>query len=230
MNHRIVDCRRMSHRFSLCWLDTVRIRHNGQDDAVDVKTSHFFFVLPFSFCKKKSNIRKFSHLKTLNTLLTMIIRVRTNVGQWRVEDLDATTAKVSDLLSSIAKTRPNVKYERPLSMDPGCSQPLDTNATLAQQGLGHGSMIHAKVDPSTTTTQTNEKHDETVANGEDAATKGNGSMKRIIAADGSIKLTPTGNDGSNPKGFRKGMLPLRDMKMSWTLQVSGFVPTEAFLH
>ena len=160
----------------------------------------------------------------------MIIRVRTNVGQWRIEDLEATTAKVSDILSSIAKTRPNVKYERPLSMDPGCSQPLDTSATLAQQGLGHGSMIHAKVDPSTTATQTDDKNDETAANGEDVSTRGNGSMKRIIAADGSIKLTPTGADGSNPNGFRKGMLPLRDMKMSWTLQVCVYVRSKAFVH
>ena len=44
-------------------------------------------------------------------------------------------------------------------------------------------------------------------------------MKRIIDKDGQIKLVPsnevrkTGDD----KGFRRGMMPLRDIKMAWTL-------------
>ena len=150
----------------------------------------------------------------------MIIRVRTNVGQWRIEDLDATTSTASDVLTKIAKTKPHVKYECPLCLDPGCTQPLDMNTTLAQLGLGHGSMIHTKVDPSTTTTQkaSDDVGSEGAAGGN--GREGQGAMRRIIAADGSIKLTPTaGDDASNPNGFRKGMLPLRDMKMSWTLQV-----------
>ena len=149
------------------------------------------------------------------------------MGQWRIEDLDATTATPSDVLSNIAKTKPNVIYESPLSMDPKCLQHLDVNRTLVSQGLGHGSMIHAKVDPTTTVTVNNAatptkatSEDNSSNNAEGGGTTTNGAMKRIIAADGSIQLTAaTGEDASNPNGFRKGMLPLRDMKMSWTLQV-----------
>lgn len=45
-------------------------------------------------------------------------------------------------------------------------------------------------------------------------------MKRIISPDGSIQLVhdPNASSSSGDKAFRKGMLPLRDMKMSWTLK------------
>ena len=42
----------------------------------------------------------------------MIIRIRTNVGVWRVEDLDADSATTQDVLDGIAKTRPHVVYEK----------------------------------------------------------------------------------------------------------------------
>ena len=79
----------------------------------------------------------------------MIIRVQTNIGIWRVDDLDAATATAEDVLSGIAKTRPHVVYEKPLSKDPRCEQVLDATQSLSSQGLGHGSMIHCRVDAST---------------------------------------------------------------------------------
>ena len=50
-------------------------------------------------------------------------------------------------------------------------------------------------------------------------------MKRIIGKDGSIKLIPAdsieggegGGAGDDGRGFRKGQMALRDMKMQWTL-------------
>merc|ERR1719491_2109919 len=44
--------------------------------------------------------------------------------------------------------------------------------------------------------------------------------RRVIASDGSIQLVPVddAHSKSAQHGFRDGMLPLRDMKMQWTLQ------------
>merc|ERR1719469_1688667 len=42
--------------------------------------------------------------------------------------------------------------------------------------------------------------------------------KRVIGADGSIQLVAVDNPHLAKAGFRDGMLPLRDMKMQWTLQ------------
>jgi nuclear protein localization family protein 4 len=151
----------------------------------------------------------------------MIIRIRTNMGQWRVEV--PATANPSDILSAIATTRPHVVYERPLSLDPACNTPLDTNATLESQGVHHGGMIYCKVDGSTCAENT--KGDNTNGSASLEATDsaaGGGTTtttKRIIAPDGSIKLIHSSEPSSNntQKGFRKGQLALRDMKMAWTL-------------
>ena len=55
----------------------------------------------------------------------MLVRVRSNVGVWRVEELNDNNATVSDVLEGIARTRPHVVYEQPLSSDPACKSPLD---------------------------------------------------------------------------------------------------------
>jgi nuclear protein localization family protein 4 len=41
----------------------------------------------------------------------MIIRVRTNIGVWRVDNLEA-SATTQDVLDGIAATRPHVVYEK----------------------------------------------------------------------------------------------------------------------
>ncbi len=157
------------------------------------------------------------------------------------------TAHVHDILSKIAETRPHVVYESPLSYDPKCEWPLDTSKTLSEQvgqqqqgggmGLQNGSMIYCRVDASTCAENTvsgsgnammtdgnngssaMENNDTTAA-----APAGGGITKRIIDKDGSIKLVHTsdvsssGPSASAERGFRKGLLPLRDMKMAWTLQ------------
>jgi len=131
----------------------------------------------------------------------MLVRIRNNVGQWRIHIDPAAT--VSDLLAKIAETRPNVVYEKPLSSDPACSYPLDLHRTLQEQGMDHGGMIHCRVDPATCA--------ESSAAEADKATN----MRRIIAKDGSVHMVHSSE--SDNRGFRKGQLPLRDMKMQWTL-------------
>jgi nuclear protein localization family protein 4 len=174
----------------------------------------------------------------------MILRIRTNTGVWRV-DLPP-TAHVHDILSRIAETRPHVVYETPLSMDPKCECPLDTSKMLSEQGGGgggglqNGSMIYCRVDASTCAENTvgsggGGGEDAMMTDGNEtgnaataAASGSTGSSitKRIIDKDGSIKLvhaidgTSSTNaaSSSSERGFRKGLLPLRDMKMAWTLQ------------
>ena len=136
-----------------------------------------------------------------------------------MEGLDEATATGETVLAEIAKTRPHVSYEKPLSRDPACQQQLDLGASLQSQNLRHGSMIHCRVDPSTCATA-----DAPVsASGENESGTGapqdSGNMKRIIDKDGQIKLVPTNEvrSSADDKGFRRGMMPLRDIKMAWTL-------------
>jgi len=149
----------------------------------------------------------------------MIIRVRSNVGVWRIEGLDEATSTGETILAEIAKTRPHVSYEKPLSRDPACKDPLDLGSSLKSQNLRHGSMIHCRVDPSTCATA----DAPVAAAGENesgaSVPKDSSNMKRIIDQDGQIKLVPSTEvrSSADDKGFRRGMMPLRDIKMAWTL-------------
>jgi len=128
----------------------------------------------------------------------MLVRVRTNVGIWRVDGLDPSTATTKSILNGIRIERPGVEYNAPLSFDPACQIKIDPNATLSSQAVAHGSMIHCRVVP------------------ESCAGSGAGGT-RIVSSDGSI-LVSESSASSGGGGFRKGTLPLRDMKMAWTLQ------------
>ncbi|EJK59513.1 hypothetical protein THAOC_20248 [Thalassiosira oceanica] len=150
----------------------------------------------------------------------MIVRVRTNVGVWRVEGLDASST-TADVLSGIAATRPHVVYERPLSSDPGCARPLDPAVPLGRQNVGHGSMVHCRVDPGTCAENTADGGGESMDTDDSRdGRRPAGNTKRIIDKDGSIKLVHAEGSSSagSDKGFRKGQKALRDMKMAWTLQ------------
>ena len=130
-------------------------------------------------------------------------------------------SKVKDVLDGIAKTRPHVVYEEPLCRDPGCRSPLDAVQSLKEQNLQHGSMIHCRVDPTTcasvSATPKNEAGEQQQQPDDQAKSTAN--MKRVIDKDGSIKLVPTNEvrSSKDDKGFRRGMMPLRDIKMAWTL-------------
>ena len=161
----------------------------------------------------------------------MLIRVRTNAGLWRVPDLTAAST-VSDLLSAISATRPMVQYTTPLCSDPGCKSPLgeDSSKTLGELGMGNGSMVYCGVvaetcaeagPPAAVAAAGSAGGDEAAAASVTGASMtSGGNMKRIIGKDGSIKLVPADNAeeaGDDGRGFRKGQMALRDMKMQWTL-------------
>jgi hypothetical protein len=169
----------------------------------------------------------------------MIIRVRNNTGLWRVElntpSNDTSRLAIQDVLTSIQQSRPNVVYTKPLSLDVACTQPINSYKTLQEQNITHGSMIYCMVDPSTTVdisnktaTPTTEAAQNSREGSEPTNASNNSSnavtattsktMRRVIDKDGTIKLVPTNDTSSEKgnKGFRKGMLALRDMKMHWT--------------
>lgn len=158
----------------------------------------------------------------------MILRVRSNVGVWRVE-VSEQDCTVHGILQGISATRPHVVYEQPLSRDPACQQPLPTGVRL--DFLQHGSMVYCRVDPTTCADQSipadrddadagnevskkkGKDNNENTANDNKPATN----MRRVIGKDGSIVLVPSNEmPAEKEKGFRKGMMALRDMKMHWT--------------
>jgi nuclear protein localization family protein 4 len=149
----------------------------------------------------------------------MLLRIRSNVGVWRVDDLDDTTSTVADILARVAAARPHVVYEKPLSFDPPCNQPLDTSKTLSEQGLTHGAMIHCRVDASTCvdiSAKQTAQDDEKPEASEQKQSSTN--MRRVIDKDGSIKLVHSDAPVvAEDRGFRQGLLPLRDIKKHWTL-------------
>ena len=148
----------------------------------------------------------------------MLIRVRTNVGVWRIDGLDDATATVHQLLQQIAKTRPHVQYETPLCSDPGCKNSLDDQKTLKDQGIRHGTMVHCRIDGSTAVPVGAAASSSFSSSSGGAPTASAGPMRRIVDKDGQIRLVPTTeSEQSKDKGFRKGMMALRDMKMNWTL-------------
>jgi len=153
----------------------------------------------------------------------MLLRVRSNVGLWRVDALDDGTATVEDVLNGIAVSRPHVEYEVGLCSDPACQQPLSTTQTLAKQGLRHGSMVYCKVKPETCVSIAAPSPTAAAAapsSNEATPTAGSSSsnMRRVIDKQGRIQLVPSDQvSQQEDRGFRKGMLPLRDMKMQWTL-------------
>ena len=147
------------------------------------------------------------------------------MGQWRVEVPPSSTP--TDILTAIAQTRPHVVYETPLSSDPPCQNPLVPHSTLESQEVSHGPMIYWKMDGSTCAENKVEEPAAVAAASAATASGGagiasptkNGLTKRIIDKDGSIKLVHAEGTSAKAeeKGFRKGQLALRDMKMAWTL-------------
>ena len=170
----------------------------------------------------------------------MLIRVRTNAGLWRIPNLTASST-VADLLHAIALVRPSVEYTSSLCSDAACKNPLVTSGeegskTLVELGLQNGSMVYCGVVPETCAeaklpAAAAEGAGSNAAGGSaDAPTSSitsatgssSATMKRVIGKDGSIRLVPADETDANGgdadgRGFRKGQMALRDMKMQWTL-------------
>ena len=178
----------------------------------------------------------------------MILRIRTNIGIWRVDvpstaHVHDILSKIAETRPHVVYESPlsyDPKCEWPLDTSKTLSEQVGQQQQGGGMGLQNGSMIYCRVDASTCAENTvsgsgnammtdgnngssaMENNDTTAA-----APAGGGITKRIIDKDGSIKLVHTSDVSSSgpstaastsERGFRKGLLPLRDMKMAWTLQ------------
>jgi len=128
--------------------------------------------------------------------MSILLRVRTQIGLWRVKDVELSST-VADLLKRLEKEHSTDLSERPLTRDAAGEDTLDEDAVIAELGLSNGDMLHLNVDPEKT------------------------SVQKVVATAG-MKVTKDGNivqvQGTvDKKGFRPGMMPLRNMKMQWRL-------------
>lgn len=127
----------------------------------------------------------------------MILRVRTQLGTWRVQDVKPDD-KIGYVCSRIENEH-QTTLTTSLSTDISGAQQIDTNLTVQQAGLKHGDMLYASVDESKTGVHENAQ----------------ASVKRVTKT-GDIVLQ-TYENVANSNGFRPGMLSLRSMKKHWTL-------------
>ena len=92
----------------------------------------------------------------------MMIRIRSNVGTWKV-DASSSTMTIQDLVQSETRFQP-WKIIKPFSLDPSGARQLKTNTPLHQQGLQHGSMIYCRLEEKTTEEQIITTKDDTSNN------------------------------------------------------------------
>jgi hypothetical protein len=74
----------------------------------------------------------------------MLIRVRSNVGTWKLQLSKDQDATVQDVLRSSQFQA--YKVVQPLSLDPSGKQPLSSSQSLQHQGLQHGSMVYCRLE------------------------------------------------------------------------------------
>jgi nuclear protein localization family protein 4 len=127
----------------------------------------------------------------------IVIRVRTKVGTWRVADV-ALSDTFADLRKRIEEEHHADLQGEAFTSDPAGTQTFSDNMTVGQAKLTNGHMIYAMVDESKVGA-----HEKTT-------------RQKTIRKDGTI-VNQDISTVFNSSGFRPGMLPLRNMKMHWTL-------------
>ncbi|KAG7352310.1 hypothetical protein IV203_008358 [Nitzschia inconspicua] len=77
----------------------------------------------------------------------MIVRVRSNLGLWRVKLHNDDIANVEDVQNELKTLHPQLEhyqYAKPFSFDVAMTIPLDTKAPLKMQGIDHGAIIYCR--------------------------------------------------------------------------------------
>ena len=132
----------------------------------------------------------------------MLLRIRTKVATWRVEDVSAGMT-IGDLKARILREHHVKPHESQVfSLDPGGKRVVNDTDTIQSLGLRHGDLLHFQIRE------------------EDCASE----LGKKIAADGTI-INKNHLEASRERGFRPGMMSLRSMKMHWTL--TDFVELDA---
>lgn len=130
--------------------------------------------------------------------MSLLIRVRSQVGTWKVPGVksDETFGELKERLQREHDAHFKTKG---FSLDPQGKQLLSEDLTIAEAKLPNGALIFADVDEHKV--GAHEAH----------------SGKKTISKDGHI-MVQQADQAINASGFRPGMLPLRSMKMQWTLK------------
>jgi nuclear protein localization family protein 4 len=128
--------------------------------------------------------------------MSIVLRVRTQIGTWRLINV-----KPQDTFGNLRKRlieEHKINIDEPFTSDPAANNPFRESTTVREAKLSNGHMIYLKIDES--------------------------KMGVHEASLVSKKITKEGNivqqditSVLNSSGFRPGMLPLRSMKMHWTL-------------
>eukprot|EP01039_Chlorochromonas_danica_P006049 gene6049-6662_t len=128
---------------------------------------------------------------------SLTLRVRTQIGTWRVNKLSP-----SDTIESL-RVRLRAEHHALLgkncfSLDPAGNHMLDDDLTVHEAGLKNGDMLYAHVEEGK------------------VGVHESSSARKVITKDGKI-MHLDAETALKSSGFRPGMLPLRSMKMHWTL-------------
>jgi len=124
-----------------------------------------------------------------------ILRIRTQIGTWRLEDVKPTDT-IGHLKARLEDEHRTEFLDKPISKDPGGKVTLPLTATVASLGLKNGDMIFASV------------NEERTGVHEAAHTSRYIKGGNIVAKD---------NSHGSQDGFRPGMMALGDIKKQWTL-------------
>lgn len=76
----------------------------------------------------------------------MLLRVRSNVGTWRVEGVDPASTTVAQLKARVlAEHHVTPHASQVFSLDPGGQRVMPEGATLEALGLRHGDLVHLRI-------------------------------------------------------------------------------------
>lgn len=75
----------------------------------------------------------------------MIIRVRTQLGTWKVRDVNAEDT-IGDLKDRVSKEHKTDLQGREFTSQPGGSIVIPQHLTISQAGLGNGDQLYLQVD------------------------------------------------------------------------------------
>ncbi|GMH97935.1 hypothetical protein TrST_g4432 [Triparma strigata] len=137
--------------------------------------------------------------------LSSLIRLRTNLGVYRVQMAEGNPITLQFIADQISSQLPGVTLTSPLSFRPysetaSPSDPLAEGTDYTTR-LPNGAMLYTFVDP----------------NSPPPGSEASKATKKTITKDGNVELQSYEQSVSG-QAFRPGMLPLRSMKKHWTLQ------------
>lgn len=129
--------------------------------------------------------------------MSITLRVRTQLGTWRINNISLKDT-FHDFLHRLEDEYNAYFSRRNIFLDPAGQSSFPNDMTIGEAKLTNGHMVYAFVE-------------EEKCGAHEAST-----AKKAITKDGVIVNQNT-SSALKTQGFRPGMLPLRSMKMQWTL-------------